>query len=130
MNQKVALRLLEKLGYSADVVANGLEVIEALERIPYPLVLMDCHMPEMDGFEATRRIRDRERDQPLAGVAPVCIIALTADAMQGDREKCLAAGMDDYVSKPVRLKELRAVLERRLNFQSRSDPRTVSSKAA
>jgi signal transduction histidine kinase/AmiR/NasT family two-component response regulator len=114
VNQKVALSLLKKLGCSADAVADGLEVIEALQRIPYALIFMDCQMPEMDGFEATRLIRKREHDtgQACPWGAPVHIIALTASAMQGDREKCLAAGMDDYVSKPVRLGELQAALER------------------
>jgi CheY-like chemotaxis protein len=116
VNQKVALRLLHKLGYSADVVTSGVEVLAALARIPYPLVLMDCHMPEMDGFTATRRIRERESAQTAGDqLKPrVRIIAVTADAMEGDREKCLAAGMDDYVTKPVRLQDLRVVLEKHL----------------
>ena len=82
--------------------------------MPYDLIFMDCQMPEMDGFEATRLIREREREGGPACTwrAPVRIVALTANAMQGDREKCLAAGMDDYVSKPVRLRELQAALER------------------
>jgi CheY-like chemotaxis protein len=107
---------LQKLGYSADVVTNGLEALQALERTTYPLVLMDCHMPEMDGFDATCRIREREYAQTVSGTAktPVRIIAVTADAMQGDREKCLAAGMDDYVTKPVRLDDLKKVLEKHL----------------
>jgi CheY-like chemotaxis protein len=114
VNQKVALALLKRLDCSADAVADGIEVIEALQRIPYTLILMDCQMPEMDGFEATRLIRKRELDtgQACPWKAPVHIIALTASAMQGDREKCLAVGMDDYVSKPVRLGELQAALER------------------
>ncbi|MFN8543130.1 MAG: response regulator [Candidatus Binatia bacterium] len=101
MNQLVALKTLEKMGYRADVAANGLEVLEALERQAYDVILMDVQMPEMDGLEATRQIRARwpaER-QPA-------IIAMTAHAMQGDREACLAAGMDDYVAKPVRLDDL------------------------
>ena len=97
-NQKLALRLLERLGYRAEVAANGLEVLEALHRQEYDVVLMDVQMPEMDGLEATRRIRLElpERRQPY-------IIAMTANAMQGDREICLAAGMDEYVSKPIRV---------------------------
>jgi signal transduction histidine kinase/AmiR/NasT family two-component response regulator len=114
VNQKVALALLKKLGCSADAVADGSEVLEALQRIPYTLVFMDCQMPEMDGFEATRLIRKRELDtrQPCPWKSPVHIIALTASAMQGDREKCLSVGMNDYVSKPVRLGEIQAALER------------------
>jgi len=101
VNQKVALRILERLGYRADVAANGLEVLEALERQSYDVVLMDVQMPEMDGEEATRRLRGQwpEERQPR-------IIAMTAHAMAGDRERYLAAGMDDYVSKPVRVEEL------------------------
>lgn len=114
VNQKVALVLLKKLGCSSDAVANGCEVIDALQRIPYALVFMDCHMPEMDGYDTARLIRKREADptQPCPWRIPLYIIALTASAMQGDREKCLEAGMDDYITKPVRLGEVRAALER------------------
>jgi two-component system, sensor histidine kinase and response regulator len=114
VNQKVALAMLKKIGCSADSVGDGVEVLEMLQKIPYKLIFMDCHMPEMDGFETTRIIRKRELDpgQTCPWEAPVYIIALTASAMQGDREKCLAVGMDDFVSKPVRLVALRAALER------------------
>jgi signal transduction histidine kinase/CheY-like chemotaxis protein len=114
VNQKVALGLLKKCGCSADAVGNGLEVLSALQRIPYRLIFMDCQMPEMDGFEATRLIRKRELDtgQACPWQSPVHIIALTAGAMQGDREECLAAGMNDYISKPMRPAELQAALER------------------
>ena len=108
-NQQVAQGILKKLGLRADAVANGEEVLKALETIPYDLVLMDVQMPEMDGIEATRRIRD-----PQSGVVDhqIPIIALTAHAMQGDREKCLQAGMNDYISKPVSPQALITILER------------------
>jgi signal transduction histidine kinase/DNA-binding response OmpR family regulator len=113
-NQLVSLGLLRKLGYDADIVANGLKVLEALASIPYDVIFMDCQMPEMDGYDTTRAIRTQERTSTKrSGLkTPVHIIALTANAMQGDREKCLAAGMDDYLCKPIRLQELEAVLER------------------
>ncbi|MDM7913098.1 MAG: response regulator, partial [Methanotrichaceae archaeon] len=106
INQKVAMRMLERLGYQAEAVANGLEVLQALERQPYDIVLMDVQMPEMDGLEATRRIRE------MPAVRQPYIIAMTAHAMKGDREECMAAGMNDYVSKPVRMEELRVALLR------------------
>src|ERR1700730_439037 len=114
INQKVALAQLRKLGYMAQPVANGLEVLRSLEQISYSIILMDCQMPEMDGYEATRAIRNREQalDGRCPWKSPVYIIAMTASAMQGDSEKCLAAGMDDYLSKPVRPSELQAALER------------------
>ncbi len=107
VNQKVALRLLERLGYSADVVENGLEAVAAVQRQPYDLVLMDVQMPEMDGLEASRRIK-----QGGAIASSPRIIALTADAMQGDRERCLAAGMDDYITKPISVEALVAALSK------------------
>ncbi len=107
VNQKVALHMLTRLGYRADVAANGLEVLDAVRRQPYDIILMDMHMPEMDGLGAARSLRAG----PPNGRRP-WIVALTANAMQGDRELCLAAGMDDYISKPIRQADLAAALAR------------------
>ncbi len=111
VNQKLALRLLSQMGYRADVAGNGLEAIQAVERQDYDLVLMDVQMPEMDGLEASRQINSRWPDRYPLGRRPT-IVAMTANAMQGDRELCLAAGMDDYISKPIRNEELIAALDR------------------
>ena len=150
INQKVAVKMIEKLGYRVDVAGNGREAVEALERIPYALVFMDCQMPEMDGFKATRLIREREKPDALCVThdesreasphesvsvsdtrhsSPVTrhvpIIAMTANAMQEDRERCLAEGMDDYVSKPVSAQSLRAVLQRWLPEIHRQEHSTL-----
>ena len=109
VNQKVALHMLAHLGYRADVAANGHEVLAALRRQPYDIVLMDVQMPEMDGCEATTRLR---ADGLLRARGRPWVIALTANAVLGDRERCLAAGMDDYVSKPIKIPDLTAALER------------------
>jgi CheY-like chemotaxis protein/HPt (histidine-containing phosphotransfer) domain-containing protein len=111
INQDVALGQLDRLGYTADVVANGREALEALERVRYDIILMDCMMPEMDGYEATKKLREGERQNPK-GHRRAHIIAMTANAMQGDREKCIVAGMDDYVSKPVKIADLRRAIEK------------------
>jgi PAS domain S-box-containing protein len=103
MSKKITLQILKKIGYAADVASNGLEVLAALERHPYDVILMDVQMPKMDGIEAARKIRERWPKGPK-------IVAITAHALQGDRERCLAAGMDDFISKPVKLEKLRAML--------------------
>jgi CheY-like chemotaxis protein len=100
VNQKLALRILEQMGYRADIASNGLEAVESIERQRYDVILMDVQMPEMDGLDATRNIRR------LTEVTQPHIIAMTANAMEGDREMCLAAGMNDYISKPIRVNEL------------------------
>ena len=105
VNQKVAVRMLEKAGYRCDVAADGREAMEALSRIPYDLVLMDCQMPVMDGYQATAAIRKRE-----GGGRHTPIVAMTANVMKADRERCLQAGMDDYISKPVSALALEEIL--------------------
>ena len=111
VNQKVSLLHLQRLGYRADVVVDGRAAVAAVQRQPYDLVFMDCQMPEIDGYEATRQIRAWEKDR---GGARLPIIAMTAGALIGDREACLFAGMDDYIAKPVRQDELRQVILRHL----------------
>ncbi|MCB1105832.1 MAG: response regulator, partial [Cephaloticoccus sp.] len=117
VNQKVALHMLNRLGYRADAVANGFEVLEAIGRSPYDIILMDVQMPEMDGIEATQRIR-----KEFVQAGRPWIIALTANAMEGDRDRCLAAGMNDYLSKPMKSADLAQALTRAREAIGKTDP--------
>jgi CheY-like chemotaxis protein/HPt (histidine-containing phosphotransfer) domain-containing protein len=127
VNQEVALGMLEALGCRADLASNGLEVLDALKQKAYDLILMDCQMPEMDGFEATRRIRELERERSVSephttdlqprlhnpeSLSHIPVVAVTAHAISGDRERCITAGMDDYLSKPFVQEQLQAMLLR------------------
>jgi len=106
VNQKVAIRMLQKLGLRADVATNGIEALEMFELLPYDVIFMDCQMPEMNGYDAAAEIRRRKgRDR-------VAIIAMTADVIEGCRERCIEAGMDDYISKPVNMNAIMAALEK------------------
>jgi CheY-like chemotaxis protein len=125
VNQEVALGILKIEGYEVTVASNGLRAVEAYSSAAFDLVLMDCHMPEMDGFEATRTIRALESQRRLKRVP---IIALTANAMQQDREECLNAGMDDHLSKPYSRMQMREVLERWLGASGEAN--AASSDAA
>ena len=118
-NQRVALSMLARLGLSADVAEDGEQALKAVEREPYDLILMDCQMPVMDGFEASRALRRREQEaaQSSGSAQHLVIVALTANAMQGDRERCIGAGMDDYIPKPLKLERLRRCLERWLESE-------------
>lgn len=129
LNQRLALRQLRHMGFSADVAANGREVLEAVERRPYDVLLLDCQMPEMDGYEAARAIRKQE--VLVAGQSgtlrpPLRIIAMTANAMEGDRDRCLASGMDDYITKPVLMSDLAAALERARIYLAAEEPQPPS----
>ena len=115
VNQRVVVRMLERLGYRVDVVGNGAEAVEAVTRQAYAAVLMDCQMPEMDGYEATRVIREREQLEHVPAGQRLPIVALTANALATDRDRCLAAGMDEYLAKPLRPTVLAAILERFLH---------------
>ncbi|MCP4369289.1 MAG: response regulator, partial [Deltaproteobacteria bacterium] len=117
VNQKVVMHILEKkLGYHADIATNGKAALDYLEKMDYDLVLMDCQMPEMDGYEATQRIRD---ENSTVRNHKVPIIAMTANAMKGDREKCLEVGMDDYISKPIKIEKLADTIERYIHNGSK-----------
>ena len=108
VNQKVSLNLLQRIGLNADLANNGREAIDAMNNRQYALILMDVQMPVMDGLEATRHIRSNETNKN----SPPIIIAMTANAMKGDREKCLSAGMNDYIAKPIRLNNLESILQK------------------
>jgi len=129
-NRRLALLMLDRLGYRADVAGNGREAVEAWERFGYDVILMDCQMPEMDGFEATREIRRRSETRSPAAPRKVGIIALTANALAGDRERCLAAGMDGYISKPVRIGDLEVALNAVMadQLKTRPDPPAESAE--
>lgn len=133
-NQQVALGLLSKMGVLADAVGDGAEVLQALDVTPYDLLLMDVHMPNMDGLEATRRIRSAEcgvaNTVPLPASPRLPIIAMTANAMQADRENCLEAGMDDYISKPVSPRALATMLEKWLPGNDTAEDETAGISEA
>jgi signal transduction histidine kinase/HPt (histidine-containing phosphotransfer) domain-containing protein len=112
INQKVAARILQQLGYQPGLAGNGREALDAMDKKQYNLIFMDVMMPEMDGLEATRAIRERQKAGAANYPSNLIIVAMTAQAMDGDREKCLAAGMDDYLAKPIRPKDVRAIIER------------------
>jgi CheY-like chemotaxis protein/HPt (histidine-containing phosphotransfer) domain-containing protein len=135
INQKVALRLIQQMGYHPDQATNGLEALAALDQKPYDLIFMDVMMPEMGGFEATQQIRKRQRQRSQFPnyKDPIIIVAMTANAMQGDREKCLAAGMDDYMAKPIRPEDVRSIIERwapKLELAAQAAPCAALSSTA
>jgi CheY-like chemotaxis protein len=121
--------MLESFGLRVSVAGNGLQALEALAGQAFDLVLMDCQMPEMDGFEATRRLRQREREKGMAESARQIVIALTANAIEGDRERCLAAGMDDYLSKPFGKADLHALLSHWLPQTEAAQPAAPSAES-
>ena len=124
VNQLVAGGMLDEMGCTVTMVDNGKEALEILPSVPFDMVLMDCQMPEMDGFEATKAIRQHECEQ---GLARIPIIALTANAMEGDRDRCLQAGMDDHLSKPFTRALLRDIVERWRSQLAALEPATEKS---
>ena len=124
VNQKVAIGMLNRMGYRCEVAANGLEALDALRRMSYDLVLMDCQMPDMDGYDATREIRKLEGESQRTP-----IVAMTAEAMRGDRERCLAAGMDDYLTKPIEPDALEEMLDKFFLDAGAADARTQPDEA-
>jgi CheY-like chemotaxis protein len=132
INQKVAARLLQQMGYQPDIANNGLEALAALERLTYDVIFMDVQMPEMDGLEATRVIRERQRDKAKFPKYKnsIVIIAMTASAMPGDRDKCIAAGMDDYLAKPVRPEDMRMIVERWASAATAQSPTASQTETA
>jgi CheY-like chemotaxis protein len=130
INQKVAVRLLQQMGYQPDLAGNGLEALAALERKTYDMIFMDVQMPEMDGLEATRVIRERQREKSRFPnyKNSIIIIAMTASAMPGDRDKCIASGMDDYLAKPVRPEDMRAIVERWASVSKAQEPTTSQTE--
>jgi signal transduction histidine kinase/CheY-like chemotaxis protein len=113
INQKVIRKMIETFGYYVDIVANGKEVLSALDQVPYDLIVMDCHMPEMDGYTASKKIRSH----PNLEINTIPIVALTADVLRGTRQKCIAEGMNDYISKPIDIAKLEISIERNLKVK-------------
>jgi len=118
INQQVAIRMLNKLGYRVDIASNGIDALQAIKKVAYDIILMDCQMPEMDGYTATQEIRRLEKEKKIAH--PIPIIAMTAHARKGDREKCISIGMSDYIAKPINIKILAETIERWLNLKNPS----------
>jgi len=129
INQKVATRLLQQMGYQPDLAGNGIEALEAIERKQYDMIFMDVQMPEMDGLEATRIIRDRQQEKSRYPTfdRQMIIVAMTASAMPGDRDKCISAGMDDYLAKPVRPEDIRSVVERWASVAAKANTNAPTS---
>jgi CheY-like chemotaxis protein/HPt (histidine-containing phosphotransfer) domain-containing protein len=132
INQKVATRLLQQMGYQPDVAGNGLEAVTATERKKYDMIFMDVQMPEMDGLEATRVIRERQKEKSRYPTYDhqITIVAMTASAMPGDRDKCISAGMDDYLAKPVRPEDIRSVVERWASAAKAAAPTAPQTETA